>query len=193
MDVPHLVAADLRHDGHRRMVGVDLVGHLGQFLDGSPKLGRVVAAFHLVAQAPEQQGRVLLVLQHRAADVLGLARDRPGIVVAEPLVLVAQPAADGDGQPAPLGFVQVAERVGADRPGAKRVSAAAGQHRLGSAAAPATDEVGLAGAQQLPLLPTMDDLDRRRSLGLRCPGGHCPRQPHRQQRTSHLHGTDVVR
>ena len=100
MDVLHAVAAQLGHHGHRRMIRVELLRHARDVIHRRPDGGVVALAvtLHLVADAPHQHGRMVLVGQHDLAGGLILVGDLPGVVVTETVPFVTQPDANRDAQ-----------------------------------------------------------------------------------------------
>ena len=138
---------------HRGMVRVEFLDHRGNVIDGFPD-GRVVAVLetlHLVADAPQQQCRVVLVTQHSRAGPFELLSNLCRIVVVETVALMAEPDADSDGQAERVRLVQEFTNA-VRRPRTNRVAARGRKLFQGRAAAGALDEVGLAAAQQLPAL-----------------------------------------
>ena len=133
VDSPHLDWSDVGHDRHRRMVRVDLLGGGGDVVDGLPEQG-VVAGFagplHLVADAPQEDGRMVLEALDDVLGVLKLPGDGGGVGVVEPAV-AADADADGDGQAQCLGLVKF---LGAGRaPGPEGVGPGLGELLLGGA------------------------------------------------------------
>ena len=145
------LAANLRRDGHGRMMGIQLLDHRAQIVQRVP-VGGIIALFQpfrFVAEAPDEHRRVIAVAIDDLADLLHLPANLHRISVVEPLRGLSEPEADSDGQTAGLGRVEVMlEIVGA--PGADGIAAALGQQGERIGAASAFDHVRLAIAEELP-------------------------------------------
>ena len=69
---------------------------------------------------------MVLVLEHRPADLLELLLDGGRGVVAEAMFLVPEPVAHGDREAESLGLVEILLRVAADAPSTERIAPALG-------------------------------------------------------------------
>ena len=103
---------DFGDDGHRGMIGVQLLGQRRGGVDGLPDGGIVAGleAFGFVAQRPDQDGGMILVAKDGPADHFLLLCDLIGVGVGEVVTLVPEPDADGDAQAQALCFVELGRR-----------------------------------------------------------------------------------
>ncbi len=91
-------AAELGGDGHGRVQWVELFHHGGDVVDRRPD-GRVIAlakALHLVADAPEEDRRMIFVTEHGLAGPFELFAHLGFVIIVEPVALVAEPDAYRD-------------------------------------------------------------------------------------------------
>ena len=157
--------------GHRGMVRVERLYHRRNVVDRLPD-GGVVAGlepFHLVADGPEQQRRVVLVAQDGFSRALELLLDLCRVAVVEAVTFMAEPDADRHGHAESLGFVEDPACI-IGTPGAHRVGTRSGKALERRAPAGALDEVRLAAPQQLPAVVTLAKFDGHR-VGQRTSSG----------------------
>ena len=146
---PGLVRAEAGDDDADGMVRVLFLNSLRQALQGGPKTTdgfRVARAqFQFIAEAPEEQRRVIAKL----ADALANAAFGAAEEVRIPVIAVAlfwEPQAQHNGQAVRLGPVQ---RLDAGTPGSDGVTAQGREFReFFAPASDAADEVGLAVAKE---------------------------------------------
>ena len=89
-------ATDLGSNGHRRVIWIDLLYHCGDVVHGLP-YGRTIAgvkAFHLVANSPKENGRMIFVTQYGLTRLFELLGDLSLVVVIKAVSFVAEPDAD---------------------------------------------------------------------------------------------------
>ena len=158
LDAP---AADVGGHGHGRVRRVQCLDHRGDLVDCGPDR-RIVAgleALHLVADAPEQHRRVVLVAQHRPARALELLPYLGLVAVIEAVPLVAEPDADRDAQAQRMRLVEQGVEV-VRTPGAHRVGPRGRQRAERARAAGTADEIRFTGTQQLPAIGGLTQFDR---------------------------------
>lgn len=193
MDVLHAVAAELGHHGHRRVVGVERLDHRREAFDRRPDRGVVplLVPLHLIAEPPHEQGGVIFILEDDLASLLLLLRDLIGVVVVEPVPPMAEPDAQGDGQPAFLGLVQDGAGL-LDAPCPDRVAADLGQELQRPVAADTLDEVGAAAANQLvtAVLPRQD-ADGRGPVGHRQAAAERENRGETERSSDHGRGSEA--
>ena len=103
LDLGHVEAGRHVHD---RVVGVLLVNHLGDVVEGVPHLEVGVEEVVLVAEPPHQDGRVVLVGADDLAEPRELGLDGPAVVVVEALALLTGPETERHAQPLLVGLVE---------------------------------------------------------------------------------------
>jgi hypothetical protein len=169
------LSVDERGHGHCRMVRIEFLDHRRDAVDLGPD-GRIVPVaetLHLVADAPDQQRRVVAIAQDELPCLLHLFFQLRFAGVIEAVALVTKPEADGHRHAERMRVVEQGPDVTA--PCADRVGPRGGQRLQRRIASCATDEVGLAAAQELPALLGLPQLYGD-GLG-RCHG----RERHRRQ------------
>ena len=115
-DHEHLCRVDACKHRHGWMMRVHFVDESRQFLDRVPHFGVLVLQVDLVANAPHQQRRMVLVFQHLLFQVRQLAQHCILIVVVHPRTLWPNIQAEGHGHvPSPSGVQQIG-LVGAPQP-----------------------------------------------------------------------------
>ena len=150
LDAP---AANLGGDGHGRVVRVEFLYHGSDIVHRLPD-GRVVTrveTFHLVADTPQQNRRVVPVAQHGLAGSLQLLTHLVLIAVVEAVALVTEPDADGHRQTERVRRIEARANV-IRAPGTQRVGTRRRELFQRCVPAGTADEVRLATAQQLPAL-----------------------------------------
>lgn len=153
-----LAFAGAGDDRHRGVVGVDGLHKAGDALDFGEEPARVAFQGDLVAEPPHQQGGVVFVLTHNAADLVELGTDLLRVVVVEAVALVAEPDAEGDLDASLVGGVEyLLGVVGAPR--ADGVAARGDELVEVALAARALHEEGLAIYEKLVAIGPFDEPD----------------------------------
>ena len=124
------------------------------------RLGRLVAGlpFHFIAQAPEQDGGVILVAEDHLAHGIQLLFEHCGVIVAELLgvVLVMQPDANGDGEPVFLRLIKQRRKV-VTAPSANGIGPRLDEQIQPSRTARAFHEIRFAVALEAPPIGGVDE------------------------------------
>ena len=157
------VGLETRGRRRRRMVGVQLPDHLGNVVDGVVDPGVGVIVIELIADDPEQDGRMIAVLHDLATNEFELGRHGFGVVIVKPVPLVPQRQPERDRDAVRMRCVEQRARVLLLLrciPGPNRISAGRRKtldvvHHHASAFHP----VGLAATQQLVATLGLHDFD----------------------------------
>ena len=94
------------HGGEGGMRGIDLMHGFGECFELDPIGGVVAIALGFVADAPEEQSRMIAMLEHFLLHSFGLACAVLGFCIREPRALRFQPYASADGEVTFLGFIK---------------------------------------------------------------------------------------
>ena len=163
------------------MVGIELLRHGGNVVDGGPDRGvvSVSESLHLVSDCPDQKRGVVSIAKDGFLCPFVLLGHSIRIVVVEAVSLVPEPDPDRDRDPVSMRLVEeLVDPIGA--PGPSRVRARRGQalERVGTARS--LDSVRLPAAEQLRAIGRLGELDLDRSrLGLGSGDGNGQRQGER--------------
>ncbi len=154
-----------RDDDIGRMMGVDRLHDLREFVQLTEDQPRVAHQFDLVADSPREQRGVVLELGDRVADHLPLPLDRGLIAVVEPVTRVPDPDAHVHRQTVCVRLVEHALRV-IDVPGANRVRPRGRELREVAPAPRTAHKVRLAPPEHPVSVGGLLDAHRDRPFGL---------------------------